>query len=304
MPMMLVTVVGPAGRLDLEVPAQVPVGDLLAPLAEAHGVTGPAAVTGDWSLRPLGADPLRAGESLLAAGARDGDVLVLGPGDRPVAGPAPSPPGQRAGGGPAATTSTGQPAPIIAVLSAAAGMGTTMATALLAGALAARTGQLTVAVDAHPGGASPSGRLAPGHEVVAGDLLALTEHPALTREELLGLLAWPGPRLGVVANRGGRGPPLRDRDWRRLLHGLARHGLVLVVDCPPGLGRPGTRAVVATADQLVLLAEPQPSPATRMMARALAERGLPVAAVAPPDEVGRIAEVLIADWAPLGLAPG
>lgn len=304
MPVLLVTVVGPAGRLDLAVPAEVPVGALLEPLAEAHGATGPAPATGGWSLRPLGGDPLRAGASLLAAGVRDGDVVVLGPGDRPVVEPAPSPPRRRAGGGPVATTSTGRPAPVVAVLSAAAGMGRTTATALLAGALAARTGRLTVAVDAQPGGGSLSGRLAPGHEVVAGDLLAVTDHPALTREELLGLLAWPSPRLGVVANHGGRGPPLRDRDWRRLLRGLARHGLVLVVDCPPGLGHPGTRAVVATADQLVLLAGPQPSPATRTMARALAERGLPVAAVAQPTEVGRIAEVLVADWAPLGLAPG
>jgi hypothetical protein len=61
MSMMLVTVVGPAGRLDLVVPAEVPVGALLEPLAAAHGVTGPALGSGDWSLRPLGEDPLRAG---------------------------------------------------------------------------------------------------------------------------------------------------------------------------------------------------------------------------------------------------
>jgi WXG100 protein secretion system (Wss), protein YukD len=312
----LVTVVGPAGRLDLAVPAELPVGALLEPLAEAHGVTGPASA-GDWSLRPLGEDPLPAGASLIAAGARDGDIVILGAGDRPVAEPAPSSPGRRAGGGPGrragggpvpATGTVRQPAPVIAVLSATAGMGRTTTTALLAGALAARTGRLTVAVDAHPGGDSLSGRLAPEHEVVAGDLLAVIDHPALTHEELLGFLAWAGPRLRVVANRGGRGPPLRDRDWRRLLGGLARHGLVPVVDCPPGLGHPATRGVVATADQLVLLVEPRPSPPTRVMARALAERGLPVAAMAQPAEggrltgVGRVAEVLVADWAALGLA--
>ena len=98
MPVALVTVVGPSRRLDLMVPADVPVGALLVPLVEALGVAHPLGVTrhevaplakaasaeapsaeasGDWSLRLLGGEPIPEGESLTAAGVRDGDVLVL-----------------------------------------------------------------------------------------------------------------------------------------------------------------------------------------------------------------------------------
>jgi WXG100 protein secretion system (Wss), protein YukD len=334
MPDLLVTVEGPAGRLDLAVPAEAPVADLLAPVAEALGVTCHGKGHGGWTLGLLGGDLLPAGESLVASGVRDGDVLVLGATAPAVASPvAPWPrPSDAPGRGwdPVSSPSAGDPprAPIIAVPPAASGLAETTATTLLAEALATRTGQLTVIIDAHPPADLPrervtpgheiaafgqsvqgakgvaSGRPAPAHEVTAADLLALTDHPALTREELLGLLTWCGPRLGLVAGRPGRGPPLADRDWRRLLRGLARHGLTLVVDCPAGPGHPATRAVVATADQLVLLVEPQPSPATRLMARALADRGLPVVALSRRGEVGRVAEVLVADWPALGLGLG
>jgi hypothetical protein len=308
MSVVLVTVVGPSRQLDLMVAADVPVAALLVPLAEALGVAHPgmapcAEASGDWSLRLLGGDPIPEGESLTAAGVRDGDVLVVRGRDPAVAMTRRSSLDGGSGGDPGAPRGRRPaPGPVIAVLSAGARMGRTTATVQLAAALAAGTGQVTVAVDAHPEGDSLSGRLAPGHAVTAADLLALISHPALTREELLACLTWPGPRLGLLPSRGGRGPPLVDRDWRRLLGGLAHQGLALVVDCPPGLGRPEHRAVLASADQLVLLVEPAPSPASRRMARALADRGLPVVAVPWPAEAWPVAELLTADWAALGLA--
>jgi hypothetical protein len=156
-------------------------------------------------------------------------------------------------------------------------------TALLAGALAEICGDLTVAVDAHPGVGSLSERLAPDHQVTAGDLLALIDHPALTREELVACLAGRDQGLAVLASRSSRGgpPPLDQRDWMRLGRGLARNGFPLVLDCGPGLGDPGARAALATADQIVLVAEPHPSPASRWMARTLVDKGLPVVVVPP-----------------------
>jgi WXG100 protein secretion system (Wss), protein YukD len=269
----LVTVVGPAGARDLVVPAEAPVAWLLDALAGAVGAIDAGYPAGDWSLRLVGGDRLAAGESLADGGVHDGAVLVLADGDRPgVAAPR-----------------TRQSA-VIGVLSATAGMGRTTLAALLAAALAAGTRDLTVAVDAHPGAGSLSQWLTSADDgaLTAVDLLALIDHPALSREELLAFLVWCGPGFGVLPTgpRRDRAPPLAQDDWRRLLTGLVRHGLNLVVDCPPGLGGPGTRAVLAAADQIVLVVEPSPSPASRRTAHDLTDRGLPVVAVPWPTPPG------------------
>jgi hypothetical protein len=73
----LVTVVGPSGRRDLAVPADVPVGDLLDQVASALPGGDPAgAVDGQpgrpgmarWRLALLGGDPLPPERSLTACG--------------------------------------------------------------------------------------------------------------------------------------------------------------------------------------------------------------------------------------------
>jgi MinD-like ATPase involved in chromosome partitioning or flagellar assembly len=266
----LVTVLGPAGSLDLVVPADTPIGTLLGALARRHDAAGEARSVPPhgWSLAPLDRDPLSHDRSLSACGVGDGAVLVLSDGSsRDPAAAAPVPRMRRCA--------------VVGVLSAAAGLGRTTVTALLAGALAEICGDLTVAVDAHPGVGSLSERLAPDHQVTAGDLLALIDHPALTREELVACLAGRDQGLAVLASRSSRGgpPPLDQRDWVRLGRGLARNGFPLVLDCGPGLGDPGARAALATADQIVLVAEPHPSPASRWMARTLVDKGLPVVVV-------------------------
>lgn len=324
MSIVLLTVVGPAGPIDLAVPADQPLSALLDPLSRALGhvtqdprargvVQGPAAPSRDrgrvvqgpwapsheWLLAPMGGDPLPLDQSLTDCGVADGAVLVLLDGVRPVA-PPPQPQLQP----------ELQPPPrhcaVVGVLSAAGGMGRTAVAVLLARALAAGKGGPTVAVDAHPGAGSLSERVDPGHNVTAGDLLAVIDHPALSREELLACLAWSSPRLALLAARPGcgRGPPLAQRDWRRLVRGLARHELTVVMDCGPGLGDPGARAALAEADQVVLVVEQRPSAATRWMAHALANQGLRVAAVAWPAPTGwerRVAETLVADWTALGI---
>jgi MinD-like ATPase involved in chromosome partitioning or flagellar assembly len=346
MPVVLVTVVGPADRADLAVPADQPVQALLDPLVRAVGhrmegtgglghhaadllamgrvveeplaaggrPEGPRAPSSRWSLGPPGGEPLPLDKSLSASGIGDGAVLVLGDG-----GPPGDPPRERLSA-------------VVGVLSAAGGMGRTTVTALLAQELAQVGLGPIVAVDAHPGAGSLSERLAPGHEVTAGDLLALIDHPAMTRQELLACLAWLSPRLAVLAARsgGGRGPPLTDHDWRRLVRAVAACGFTVALDCGPGLGGPGARAALAEADQAVLVVEPRPSTAeprdrgatgtrdrgaagvgergaagtSRWVAHVLANRGLPAVAVpwpAPAGSLRAVAEALAADWTALGI---
>jgi hypothetical protein len=168
---------------------------------------------------------------------------------------------------------------VLGVVSAAAGTGRTTVAALLAAVLAATRGGPTVAVDAHPGPGSLTGRLAPGQDVPAGDLLGLLDHPDLGGGELLACLA--GPRPGGPALVGVGGSPAPGRwAWTLLLQGLARHADALVLDCGPGLADPGARAAVATADQLVLVTEPAPSPGNRRVAGALTDLGHAVVVVA------------------------
>jgi Mrp family chromosome partitioning ATPase len=311
----LVTVAGPSGRRDLMVPTEVPVGDLLGPVVAAavHGWPGGAGQD-RWRLALPGGDPLPPERSLAASGVGDGAVLTLDPVPataRPPhaasrgAAPAPAfraaaPPatlpvsrrGAATGWSPRRRRSREQgddlleaaiAAPrlgrcvVVGVVSAVAGVGRATVAALLAAVLAATRQDLTVAVDARPGPGSLSDRLAPDLDVPAGDLLGLLDHPALTTGELLACLAGRPSRPVLVA--GGRALP-------PLLEGLARHAGALVLDCGAGLGGPAARAVVAAADQLVLVAEPEPSPASRRAAGALVDLGHAVVVAAGPSPAG------------------
>ena len=75
-----VTISGSAGRMDVVVPADTPVGELLPTFldlgleAEDGDPTGPRPV---WAVQPPGGTPLRAELSLAEAGVSDGDVLML-----------------------------------------------------------------------------------------------------------------------------------------------------------------------------------------------------------------------------------
>jgi Mrp family chromosome partitioning ATPase len=285
MALLLVTIIGPSGRRDLAVPADVPIGDLLAPLAAAGPSGGDAPPPGaawwaGWRLGAVGGDPLPVERSLAACGVGDGAVLELMPDPPPAAGPTP---GRRRGA-------------VVGVVSAVAGVGRTTVAALLACALAATREGLTVAVDTHPRPGSLSELLAADHDVAAADLLALLDHPALTGEELVACLAGgrPGPAVVVAAAARGSpapapvtpgvhgpgGAPLDRRALARLVAGLAGHAGALVLDGGPGLGDPATRVAVATADQLVLVTEPEPSPASRRLAGTLVELGHAVVAAA------------------------
>jgi hypothetical protein len=292
----LVTVAGPSGRRDLAVPADAPVGDLLSQIAAASPGGDPAAAAVEeqpgeagqapWRLAPLGGDPLPPERSLATCGIGHGATLTL---------TLDPPPASR---GPAALAAPRlRRCAVVGVVSAAAGTGRTTVAALLAAVLAATRVGVTVAVDAHPGPGSLTERLAPGHDVSAGDLLGLLDHPDLGAGELLACLAGPRPAGPAVVGVGGSPAPGR-RAWSLLLQGLARHADALMLDCGPGLADPGARAAVTTADQLVLVAEPAPSPGSRRVAAALTDLGHAVVVVAAGAGSGGMGPAALARLVP------
>lgn len=76
-PLLRITLVAGRRRLDLVVPAGLPVAELLPELA--HGAGLGAAPTGAWHLAPLGRPPLDPEQSLAAQGVGDGGVLMAVP---------------------------------------------------------------------------------------------------------------------------------------------------------------------------------------------------------------------------------
>jgi WXG100 protein secretion system (Wss), protein YukD len=336
MTVVLVTVAGLSGRRDLAVPADVPVGDLLEPIAAALAEGRPGG-TGRARRRLglLGGDPLPPERSLISCGVGDGAILTL-EADPPPTTTRPPLPG--------AATPRPRRCVVVGVVSAGAGVGRATVAALLAAVLAAARQGLTVAVDAQPGPGSLGDRLAPDLDVPAGELLGLLDHPALTAGELTACLTGREDRPALVTvGRGSRAPDRRA--WTLLVQGLARHAGALVVDCGRGLGGAGARAAVAAADQLVLVTEPAPSPQSRRIAAALVDLGhavvvagaslaggsgsaaasgvlpgvrgvvpLPRPALATPREwaevppwwrrpARQLADLLAADWPALGMPP-
>ncbi len=73
-----VTVAGPATRVDISLPPQATVAELLPQLARVAGAAAQPGGTG-WALGRLGAEPLDAASTVASAGIRDGEVLYLLP---------------------------------------------------------------------------------------------------------------------------------------------------------------------------------------------------------------------------------
>lgn len=76
------TVITPKWRVDLAVPVDIPVSDLLATLVRSMGpeLADDGAAHGGWVLQQLGKPPLDPSATLSSAQVRDGDVLRLRPG--------------------------------------------------------------------------------------------------------------------------------------------------------------------------------------------------------------------------------
>jgi len=76
------TVITPKWRVDLAVPVDIPVSDLLTTLVRSMGpeLADDGASHGGWVLQKLGKPPLESSATLASAQVRDGDVLRLRPG--------------------------------------------------------------------------------------------------------------------------------------------------------------------------------------------------------------------------------
>ena len=76
------TVITPKWRVDLAVPVDIPISDLLATLVRSMGpdLADDGAAHGGWVLQKLGKPPLEPSSTLASAQVRDGDVLRLRPG--------------------------------------------------------------------------------------------------------------------------------------------------------------------------------------------------------------------------------
>jgi hypothetical protein len=319
MTVVLVTVAGPSGRHDLVVPADVPVGDLLGPIAAAAGGRPGVAGQARWRLGLLGGDPLPPERSLTAGGVGDGAILTLTLDLPATAQPPPiatsAPPAAR--GAATALTTPGAATPPASCRGAACWWSPVrrgrrsreqeaeLLDAAIAAPLLRRCAVVGVVSAADGGGrATVAALLAAVLAATRRDLMvAVDARPGpgslsdrlapdldVPAGDLLGLLDHPALTTGeLMACLSGRAtsPALvaGGRALPLLVRGLARHAGALVLDGGAGLGGSGARAALA-ADQLVLVTEPEPSPESRRVAGALADLGHAVVVAAGPASVG------------------
>jgi type VII secretion integral membrane protein EccD len=74
-----VTVVGPHRRIDLALPAQSPIAELVPQLVRMAGIAAYPAAPAGWVLSRLGSSPLEGATTVATAGICDGEVLYLNP---------------------------------------------------------------------------------------------------------------------------------------------------------------------------------------------------------------------------------
>jgi WXG100 protein secretion system (Wss), protein YukD len=311
MRVVLVTVTGPGGRRDLAVPADVPSGALLNPLAQLlGGPTGSGAADpprrrdGGWELRSMAGAPIPPELTLPNAGVAAGAYLQLG--RVHSTSPVPVAP-------PAARARPSAPA----VTAGRVELPARDAAARWRGALAA----LLAPAPAAAGGASPSaggrwqragrawqtaGYLARLRAGIAGATLdqpvtvaVLGTAPQLGVSSITGLLAATLANLGVGPVRVLGQPSVGPSDPGGPADKVA--GRVVLVDGGSGFGTPAAQPAVAYADQLVVVTDTDPVTAGHAVraARVPLAAGQPVTlAVNHPArrpgrlDVARLAEVL------------
>jgi WXG100 protein secretion system (Wss), protein YukD len=267
MTVVLVTVAGPSGRRDLVVPADVPVGDLLGPIAAAAGEGSPGAVgQARWRLALPGGDALPPDRSLAAGGIGDGATLTLTLDPAPPPRAAAPPPafrggvawsGSRGGVAPPALRASRAAAPLPAFRGAASS--------------ASRGGVAPPALRASREGATPPGHLggAASRASRRGAARAgwLVGRGPRSGDQEDGLLeaAIAAPRLGrcvvvgVVSATAGVGGATVAALLAAVL-AASRQGLTVAVDVRPGAGSLGDRLApdldVPAGDLLGLLDQP------------------------------------------------
>jgi MinD-like ATPase involved in chromosome partitioning or flagellar assembly len=168
----------------------------------------------------------------------------------------------------------------IAVMSPKGGVGKTTITTLLGSLFALLRRDRIVAIDSNPDFGSLGRQLAPEHTVFVDDLHDVLDEPELTATALdnhlgraaHGLMVLPAP---TDPARVGR---LDAPAYTRVVQKLQQMVGVIVLDTGTGLHEPAARAALATADQIVLVTDPEPSTASLVAEAAalLRQDGLPL----------------------------
>ena len=145
----------------------------------------------------------------------------------------------------------------IAVVSLKGGVGKTTTTACLGAIFAEHRGDRVVAVDANPDPGTLGYRIRRDTTHTAKDLVANVGK--LERYADVRAYASQTPlRLEVIASEAdpARSEAFGDDDYRELAAVLERFYSLVLTDCGPGLLHSAMRAILPTADQLVVLAAP------------------------------------------------
>jgi MinD-like ATPase involved in chromosome partitioning or flagellar assembly len=168
----------------------------------------------------------------------------------------------------------------IAVMSPKGGVGKTTTTTLLGSLLAQLRRDRIVAIDTNPDFGSLGRQLAPEHTIFVDDLHEVLDEPELTATALdnhlgraaHGLMVLPAPTDPVRVSR------LDAAAYTRVVRKLQQMVGVIVLDTGTGLHEPAARAALATADQVVLVSDTEPSTASLVAEAAalLKQDGLPI----------------------------
>ena len=145
----------------------------------------------------------------------------------------------------------------IAVISLKGGVGKTTTTACLGAIFAEHRGDRVVAVDANPDPGTLGYRIRRDTAGTAADLLANLDK--LERySDVRNYASQTDLRLEVITSEAdpGRDEAFGENDYRELAAVLERFYSLVLTDCGPGLLHSAMRAVLSTADQLVVVATP------------------------------------------------
>jgi MinD-like ATPase involved in chromosome partitioning or flagellar assembly len=145
----------------------------------------------------------------------------------------------------------------IAVIALKGGVGKTTTTACLGAIFAEHRGDRVVAVDANPDPGTLGYRIRRDTARTAADLLANVDK--LERyADVRAYASQTDLRLEVIASEAdpGRDEAFGEDDYRELAAVLERFYSLVLTDCGPGLLHSAMRAILPSADQLVVVAAP------------------------------------------------
>jgi MinD-like ATPase involved in chromosome partitioning or flagellar assembly len=288
---LVLTLVSPSGRHNVEVPADARVDDLLPSLVEVcEGGSDPAG----WTLVPMGEAPVAPERTLAECRIFSGALMELVPPARPndtealpdafsaaelvrrvkarLQPPARMPDTQRMGDSAyrrlledAIVAPRRGGSTVVAVTSAHAGAGTTTVAVLLATLLSSIRNDQMAIVDACLQSGALSHWMAPESGSSGEAYRALLE-PASTPERIQAALVPIGRGLAILpapSEQLGK-PAAEELGWGRLIQHLHHLHHVVILDCGADLRGPAGRAALTAADQVVLVSKSSPDDLNRL----------------------------------------